>query len=134
MPLLNLFLSLSLLSTCGQVKLIITKITTIFHPFHPFVQFFVHFLLFFPQVLFCFFRGFRSPCLYYVCLWWFFGVFFWQNFIVLTTFFDNFLANFFDKFFDKFIKRMFWPMFWWPIIFKPLQALGSEYLRSCLNL
>ena len=50
----------------------------------------------------------------------FFWQFFWRNFIwriFRRIFFDNF----------------FWEDFYWPLIFQPLQALGSEYLRSCLK-
>ena len=58
----------------------------------------------------------------------------------------NFLTNFFDQFFWRIFWRIFWQnlstnFFWqiffedffWPLIFQLLQALGSEYLRSCFN-
>ena len=47
----------------------------------------------------------------------------------LTNFKTNFLKHFFDAFLTHF-WRNFWRIFW-PVIFWPLRALGSEYLRSC---
>ena len=58
----------------------------------------------------------------------FFGEFFWRFF--LTIFFDKFF--FVELFWQIFLKNIF-DEFFWPLIFLPLRALGSEYLRSCFS-
>ena len=72
-------------------------------------------------------------------LWQLFWRTFWRIFLTffLTDFFDKYfdeLANFLTNFFTNFFTNLFtnFGRFFWPIIFYPLRALGSEYLRSCL--
>ena len=63
----------------------------------------------------------------------FFWRIFWRIFltIFLTKFKTNFLTKFFSESFHEFFLQIFLEDFDWPIIFKPLQALGLEYLQSC---
>ena len=64
----------------------------------------------------------------------FFWPIFWRNFLT------NLLTNYFDEIFWQFFLTNFllnFDFFWWffwPLIFQPIRALGSEYLRSCFCL